>query len=223
MRRRSPTERIEPYRRRSDGPGAFAIGQRLSEWTRTIESSVTGAWPQMPSGIEDRDADVWEALLAIADAAGGEWPERAREAAVSLVTASKENSPSLGVQLLSDLRKIFGEAQAMTTEDALTKLISIDESPWGDLRGRPLDSRGMSNRLRPYGIAPKTIRQGASTAKGYRRDDLHDAWQRYLPASPSEAETNVTTGTDTAAVPDVTAVTDPRPDAQADSAEVIDI
>ena len=48
----------------------------------------------MPAGVEDRDADVWEALLAVADAAGGDWPERARAAAVALVAQSKESTPA---------------------------------------------------------------------------------------------------------------------------------
>ena len=33
----------------------------------------------MPAGLEDRDADICEPLLAIADAAGGQWPKRARD------------------------------------------------------------------------------------------------------------------------------------------------
>ena len=44
------------------------------------------AWPEMPPEIQDRDADVWEPLIAVADAIGGEWPKRARVAAVTLVT-----------------------------------------------------------------------------------------------------------------------------------------
>jgi hypothetical protein len=34
-------------------------------------------WPELPSEIQDRDADVWEPLVAIADAIDGIWPERA--------------------------------------------------------------------------------------------------------------------------------------------------
>jgi hypothetical protein len=47
-------------------------------------------WPDMPPGVEDRDADVWEALLAVADLAGGHWPTTARKAAVTLVTESRK-------------------------------------------------------------------------------------------------------------------------------------
>jgi hypothetical protein len=54
-----------------------------------------------------------EPLLAVADAAGRDWPNRARVAAVALVTSAKENEPSLGIRLLADLRTVFGNALEM--------------------------------------------------------------------------------------------------------------
>jgi hypothetical protein len=165
----------------------------------------------MPTGICDRDADVWEALLAVADAAGGTWPDAARVAAVALVAASKQSSPSLGVLLLSDLRNVFGKAEALGTEDILNKLHAIDESPWGDLRGKPLDARGLSNRLRPYGVSPSSVRIGGTTPKGYRRADLWDAWIRYLGPhhiEPATSATNATSLGSVSAVADVADVAD---------------
>ena len=150
----------------------------------------------MPPGIADRDADVWEPLLAVADAAGGDWPERARVAAVALVADAKGGSPSLGIRLLSDLRNVFGEHDALSNETILIALIEIEDAPWAELRGKPLDSRGLSNRLRPYGIKPKTVRIGDRTPKGYERAELWDAWQRYLPSSPIEPATTATTAAD---------------------------
>jgi hypothetical protein len=32
---------------------------------------MAGSWPEMPPGVTDRPADVWEPLLTVADAAGG--------------------------------------------------------------------------------------------------------------------------------------------------------
>jgi hypothetical protein len=136
----------------------------------------------MPLGLHDRDADVWESLLAVADAAGGAWPERARVAAVALVAASKAGTPSLGVRLLADLRRVFGEVESMPTHRILEELIQLDEAPWSDLKGKPIDARRLANFLRPYGVSSKTVRDGASTPKGYTRIDLHDPWVRYLPA-----------------------------------------
>ena len=85
---------------------------------------------------------------------------RARVAAVALVALSKDSTPSLGIRLLADLRQVFGEADVMATETILTDLHALDESPWADIRGKPLDSRGLANRLREYEIKPKVVRIG---------------------------------------------------------------
>jgi len=135
----------------------------------------------MPPGLSDRNADVWEALLAVADAAGGEWPDMARSAAVALVAASKAGSPSLGIRLLADLRRVFGDTETMATWKIIDALVKLDEAPWGDLKGKPIDSRRLANLLRPYGVSSKTVRDGETTPKGYAKADLHDPWLRYLP------------------------------------------
>lgn len=179
MRRRSPDERVEPYRQRINGAEGERIRANLARWARCVADEVD--YPELPESIQDRDADVWEPLIAVADAAGDEWPELARVAGVALVAESKEGGGvSLGVRLLHDLRQVFGDADAMATEAILNALHDIDEAPWADLKGKPLDARGLSWRLRQYGIKPRTVRIGHATPKGYRREDLHDAWARYL-------------------------------------------
>lgn len=120
----------------------------------------------------------------------------ARVAAVALVADSKRGSPSLGIRLLADLRAVFGGDDHLATEDILHSLREIEESPWGDLRGKPLDARGLAQRLRPYEIKPTTVRIGDSTPKGYRREDLHDPWLRYLGPPRHESATSATCATD---------------------------
>ena len=72
--------------------------------------------------------------------------ERARDAAVTLVMASKETEPSLGVRLLADLKAVFGTADELPSKIILQKLVCIEEAPWADMRGKPLDERGLANR-----------------------------------------------------------------------------
>jgi hypothetical protein len=183
MQRRSATERVEPFRRRVELHAGHALRDRLAEWADSIQDRVTDAWPEMPEGIADRDSDVWEPLLAVADAAGGDWPKRAREAAVALVADAKASTPSLGIRLLADLRLIFGDRDAMSSADILASLLAIEEAPWGELvAGRPLNQRGLARRLGEYGIKSRTVRIGTATPKGYLREDLWDAWMRYLPS-----------------------------------------
>jgi hypothetical protein len=168
-----------------------------------LSGMIQGAWPDLPDGIEDRDADVWEPLLAVADQAGGCWPDRARVAAVAHVAQAKEKSPSLGLRLLGDLRTVFGENDQMPSKFILEELIALDESPWGDLGGKPLDARRLSHMLGDYEIKSRTIRMETTTPKGYRKVDLHDAWQRYLPPLASEGSaTGATAATASENVPE---------------------
>jgi hypothetical protein len=198
MRRRAPGETVEPYRRRLHATEGGQLHAELAAWTARVADAAAASYPDMPEGIKDRDADVWEPLLAVADLAGGSWPQRARVAAVTLVTLSKESTPSLGVRLLHDVRAVFGDADQLPTRELLDKLHALDESPWGDLKGKPLDDRGLARRLNAYGVKPTTIRVLASTSKGYRRTDFHDAWSRYLSplgSSPDGKVTGVTSVT----------------------------
>lgn len=197
MRPRAPGETVEPYRRRLHRDAGETLRDRLAEWAEAVEARAGSAWPDMPCGIEDREADVWEPLLTVADLAGGHWPDTARVAAVALVADLGAKRESLGVKLLADLKMVFGDWEQLPTATILEKLNGMDESPWGDLRGKPLDARGLSKLLNKYGVKPTTIRTGTGTPKGYRATDLFDAWQRYLPPrSPENSATSATSATE---------------------------
>ena len=214
MRRRAPGESVEPWRIRVQRAAADALNVRLMEWSNQHQHTIN-TWPEMPEGVEDRNADVWEALIAVADLAGGEWPTRARVSAVTLVTHSRDAKTSLGVLLLRDLREIFTKRQAerFSTKDILDELHAIEESPWDDLRGKPLDARGLSNKLRRYDIKPGPVRIGEEIVKGYKVEELRDAWIRYLPA-PVPSENSVTSVTGLQDCMPVTEVTDESSDAR---------
>ena len=186
MRRRAPDEISEPYRRREHEEEGYDLRDRLAAWAASAIGRVTV--PDMPDGVVDRDADIWEPLIAVADVAGGHWPETARATAVTLVTLSREyGEERLGIRLLDDMRTVFGDDEQLPTRVILEKLRGLDEAPWVDIRGKPLNDRGLAVRLRSYGIQRRVIRIGSTTHKGYRREDFVDAWRRYLPLlAPSE-------------------------------------
>lgn len=196
MRRRAPGEVVEPFRRRLNEVEGNALRDGLAEWAALNEKRAGSTFPSLPSEVVDRAADVWEPLITLADIAGRDWPNKARVAAVALVADAIRKPPSLGVRLLADLRKVFGDEEHMSTECLLTSLRDLDEAPWADLRGKPLDARRLSRLLGDYDIRSITIRTGLTTPKGYRRADLHDAWQRYLGEAPIDAATPATTATD---------------------------
>ena len=196
MRRRHAGERVEPYRYRVHSHEGHQLRDALAAWAAGIVDDLAKVYPDMPKGVEDRDADIWEPLLAIADTIGGEWPKRARAAAVSLVSAAREAEPSLGIRLLTDLHTIFN-AELMATSAILKALHDLPEAPWSDLRGKPINDRGLAVRLRQYGVKSKQIRIGEITLKGYERADFIDVWKRYLPSPQSSdgSETSETSET----------------------------
>jgi hypothetical protein len=136
MKRRAPEEHVEPFRERVVRAECEQLRDRIAAWADKQIPALQEAWPEMPDGITDRAADVWEPLIAIADQAGGKWPDRARAAAVALNNQRAERDPSLGVQLLADCRRILDDHKVdrITTEHLVEALVALEESPWGELR-----------------------------------------------------------------------------------------
>ena len=195
MRRRAPGEQVEPWRQRTGRIETGPLHDRLESWANKVRDQVGKEWPVMPEGVEDRNADVWEALLAVADMAGGQWPVRARAAAVAMVADATDRPPSLGVLLLRDLRRVFNDTDTdrMSTTSLVAALVALDESPWGELKGKEIGARGLASLLNQYGIKSRTMRIAKEPVKGYAAADMADAWERYLPPwSPQEPVTLVT-------------------------------
>ena len=196
MRRRAPNEKVDPFRSREHDHLGHAIRDRLAGWGASVGKSAGEAWPTLPDGIVDRPAEVWEPLLAVAEAAGGDWPVTAREACLSLCAVAEDRRASLGVRLLADIRTIFekaGNPEGLHTATILQRLVEgsslEDDAPWSDLRGKPIAVRGLATMLRKYGIRPKKVREPhGESLQGYERAALWDAWQRYLPPVSAEAE-----------------------------------
>jgi hypothetical protein len=189
MKKRAPNERVESWRQRIHTKEGKAIRDHIEIWAENVRDHHI-VWPDLPPGIEDRQADIWEPLIVVADIVGGDWPQRARDAAVFLVSQFRGRGESLGVWLLRDIQSVFpAGAASIGTKSLLVLLHNLDESPWGELKGKPLHDRGLAKLLKEYGIESKQIRVGEWTGKGYLREHFHDAWNRYVSDPVKSAET----------------------------------
>lgn len=188
MKRRNPADRVEPFRHRAAKVEADVIKERCEAWAAAAVPALDGNYPEM-SPLADRPADVWEPLFAIADLAGDDWSGWIRAAAGVMTGTGSEGNQSLGVRLLADCRQVFAasNAERFPSAQLVASLNAIEEAPWGDLQGRPLDARRLAQQLRPFDVRPRKIRLSESdvTLQGYTRRVFHDAWQRYLPAEGS--------------------------------------
>lgn len=139
MRRRTSGEKVSQFRSRRDGPVLEHVRDRLAAWAADRIEELSKAEPVMP--VEDRAADTWEPLVAVADAAGGHWPQTARAACKVLADAadSADEDNSLAVKLLADIRQVFDDNHLsfLPSAELVAKLRRIEDSPWDEFDYNP--------------------------------------------------------------------------------------
>jgi hypothetical protein len=139
----------------------------------------------MPAGFNNRLAKNYTLLFAIADLAGGDWPKKARTAAIKLTR--EHDAPSPGRQLLTvffDLFSRYGEL--LTSKQVEQALADSDDDVWANYRnlGRPINKWEIAQLLRPYRIRPSVIHprggKHAPAGRGYKAGQFTIAFRHYL-------------------------------------------
>ena len=193
LRRRLRSEPIKRLRRKDFVAPASCLHRQALRWAHDNGEALREADPAVPEQLHDRAQDNWRSLLAIADLVGGDWPARARAAALALSTDMDDDGDagSARLDLLADIKAIFASLDPgvgfIWTESLLKMLADIPDSRWSNWDGRnPLSAHGLAGLLKPYGVKSKDVksknaRQETKVLKGYRRADLVDVFERYLP------------------------------------------
>ena len=188
MKRKLPSETVKRLRRR-DGADINEVGRKLARWSLDSIDKLRTAEPKMPDGLNDRAADAWEPLVAVADLAGGDWPNRARAAALALsgdeLAIAKDDN--VDTMLLSDIRNAFASrgADKLSGETLTDHLVGLEGRPWAEWKNsKPLTKNQLSRRLKKYGVVSGAIELGGDEGrlKGYRLEDFEDVFARYLPS-----------------------------------------
>ncbi len=105
LRRRTRSEPVERFRLRKVEPEVAPLTAGAAAWAEAHVERLEGLEPELPDELDDRAQEICEPLLAVAEAAGDNWPERARRAVIALAGASaREDSDSLGIRLLRNVR-----------------------------------------------------------------------------------------------------------------------
>jgi hypothetical protein len=191
MRRKKTGETVKPIRlagragnglrERFDG-----LSRKAARWIVDNSQTLANAEPEMPTGMDDRAADNWSGLLAIADALGEEWPQLARQAAITL-SGGEADTDTLGTRLLRDIRSIF-EAEVtdrLASKTLCERLNEIEDSPWpGWSHGRGMNPHGLARLLKPFNIVAGNLRFPSGICRGYQLADFHDTFDRYLLPTP---------------------------------------
>ncbi len=187
LRRKLPDEKVERVRNTSSS--AFSnIGRKLARFAEDNADAISISEPKLPEQLNDRAQDNWEPLLAIADAAGGEWPQKARDAALKL-SGVEDPTTTVGTDLLADIKDVFvkGKLSRIRSQDLIMALCVNVELRWGTYnRGKQISPRQVAMRLAEYGITSKDVRFDAGVFKGYEWSDFEDVCSRYLPQKSAE-------------------------------------
>ncbi len=183
LRRKIKTENVE--RLRLDRLGHMdEVRQRCQRWAQDALARLCTCDPTVPDTLNDRAADNWRTLCAIAEVVGGDWLRRATHA-MKAQTPQELDDEAAGVLLLEDFHQLFLTAQTdqLPSEAVVAALRKLEERPWSEWgrQEKPITPRQVARLLAPFDIKSKTIRVGAETPKGYKREDFVDAWARYLP------------------------------------------
>jgi len=153
MRRRAAGETVEPYRESRDSPPLHELGRLLGSWIADHLDVLATADPQMT--LEDRAADNWAPLMAVADLAGGSWPALARKAGriLTLQHDQVDIAESLNVQLLRDISAVLDNSPSdfIGSAKLAAQLRSDEDAAWSEI---DLTPRRLCQRLKGFGIRP---------------------------------------------------------------------
>jgi hypothetical protein len=229
LERRAPSQTVERFRERRERQRTEGLRERLHWLANANFDALDQAEPALPDALSDRQQDVWEPLLAIADLAGGGWDGRARAAAIGLHEAQSDESDS--IHLLEATREVFNGELKIPSRDLIRGLVDREDGPWAIWWGKDVADADahpekadaifkrlgakLAKELKPFPrLRPKTVRIGDAVFKGYHREFFEEVWDRYLRPEPLLEVTRATEVTPevatTSTVTSVPAVTSPE-------------
>jgi len=200
MRRKMAGEQVERLRLDRIDARCLPLRRQMVRWAADSALVLREADPSVPATLDDRAADNWRPLLAVADAAGPAWGERARRAAQQ-VSGTRDAEESSALALLRDTRTVFDELEESVTEVTSAQLVDrlnqLDDRPWADHRhGKGITAAWFAARMKEFDVVPGGpywffIDGRSKQARGYRRANFADAWNRYLGGTQTVTCNNV--------------------------------
>jgi putative DNA primase/helicase len=152
---------------------APALREACARFISEHRTQIEQAEPSVPTELSDRSAEIWEPLLVLADIAGRDWPQRAREAAVALSSSVHRVDPI--AILITDIQSIFSRLQQerLLTRTIVEELKRLTDRPWLEFaNGKSLHDRWLAKQLRTQGIEARSVRTERTIGRGYVAADF---------------------------------------------------
>jgi Protein of unknown function (DUF3631) len=155
--------------------------------------------------LVNRPAMNWRPLYAVAELAGGDWPERARKAAEAAAQARSDHD--IKAELIIDIQTVMDAdppAADWPSELVADQLAKMQGRPWAEFgkSQKPITQNAVARLLKPFGIAPDYIGAEKSRCRGYRRSQFEEVFAAYAPSPPSRNRASVQNAMDIEQVSD---------------------
>ena len=178
MKRRPPGQKLKRFRADRPTKELVELASQAARWAADHQIALGNADPKIPEALSNRAADNWLPLLAVAEAIGGDWPDKARKAAAALQHGDDDE---LGVRLLGDIKEEF-TGDTMHSIDLVAALNEREGAPWAEInRGKPLTQAKLGSLLRDFDIHAEQIKIGGINRNGYRRQQFEAVFATYFP------------------------------------------
>ena len=173
-----------------------SLRQQLKKWADDSFEVLKNYAPNIPVIDNDRAADNWTPLFAIASLLGVEWLANVEEAFRDLNVSYDKSDENINTLLLTDIKEIFTETNfdKIHSSDLVVRLLELEDRPWGEYRyGKPITCNTLARLLSSFGIKPRQIRIGQNK-QGYYIADFEDTFSRYIPVVQTTTTLQSTSG-----------------------------
>jgi hypothetical protein len=184
MQRKDAGQKVAPFRQRLAKEEADGPRHAARVWCQANREAIQRVYEKQPIDFfQDREADIWDSLFAVASVAIPGRYEELKRVAQRLSAAKKklDVDESQGIRLLADICTVFeaSKHKKLETEQLLSKLRLLPESAWDN----EFTAIKLARLLRPFAVASRQLWIDERNRRGYEREDFHEAFARYLPTA----------------------------------------
>ena len=157
-----------------------ATRQKLAQWAAQFKPIEVEEMESSFQAVTDRATDNWISIAVLAKRIQHGWQDRAYQAFKAIEIDRLNETQSIGIHLLSDIRSITmnKNIKELTSTELYSSLLLLDESEWYCLNhGKEITKKWLAQKLLTFGIKPVK----KAHANVFLIEDLQDAFDRYLP------------------------------------------
>jgi hypothetical protein len=170
----------------------LVLRRKCAHWAADNGNALATAKPLQPAGFDNRIADNWRLLLAIAEFAGETWAQQARDAAERL--ARMRRKPSWRQMLLQTIAKMGADGRNYVLSSALVAELTRDPtSAWNQYqsyrRVGKVNERQVAELLEGIDVFPTNC--GPKRLRGYLFADFTKAFAHFRVQSSHPLSTSM--------------------------------